>query len=105
MTAPAGGTNPGAVDATPTVGGNQPYAASGAAGDGHVEAPDNPYGGAVHRPGQAPTVSFLDGPAVMKVGARGGSGQRETDTAGSPTTASSAKPAAAQRGSGDTPAK
>lgn len=100
MTAPAGGTNPGAVDATPTVGGNQPYAASGAAGDGRVEAPDNPYGGAVHRPGQAPSVNVLNGPAVMKVGARS-SAQRES----SETSTSSAKPAASPRGSGDTSAK
>lgn len=68
MTTPAGGTtNPGATDATPTVGGSQTYAASGAAGADEIDAPDNVYG-SVHRPGMAPGIDAIDGPAVMKVG-------------------------------------
>ena len=67
MTAP--GTPGGdTVAATPTTGGNQPYAASGAAGvAGNEDAPDNQFG-SVHRPGFAPGIEVGEGPAVMKVG-------------------------------------
>lgn len=77
MTTPAGGaTNPGQADvSSPTTGGNQTYAASGAAGADAIDAPDNQYG-SVHRPGQAPGVDVASGPAVMKVGSSDRKGKK-----------------------------